>query len=211
MNETVVFGFLENSHRLIVGHVMASSCLSKVVRHIAHTDTPVAIVIRAAFIQFLTAVAARTNTYADMPFVFLEPIGDMLDIDALVFHRDGFLYRNDVHTDTRTAHRNHRGNLLQRQEGHSFEEHRQLRMTVHQLGVHIRIFSTTRHEHRHPILALFTREMGPLFVHCPLSIVLLRIFIPVVVFEHTEIRQFVQQFIETLIVRCVVFLRVHRV
>ena len=136
----------------------------------------------------------------------------MLDVHAPVLHRDGFLHGNDVHTDTRTAHRHHRRDFLQRQEGHALEEHRQLGMTIHQFGVHVGVLGTSRHKHRHPIHPLLPREIGPFIVHCPLSIVQFHgILIPVVVLEHTEIREFVEQVVQTLVVRRIVLLGVHLV
>ena len=130
----------------------------------------------------------------------------MFDIHRLVLHRDSFLYRNDVHSYTASAHRHHRRDLLQRQECHALEEHRQLRMTVHQFGVHVGIFGTTGNEHRHPVYSVLAVECRS-FVRS----LTVGVMVAIVILQHTEIRQLVQQLIERLVVRRVVPLGVHLV
>ena len=204
--KSVVLGFLENRNRLIISDIVSAACLTQVIRHVAHADTPVAVVVRAAFVQFLAAVTARTDTHAYMSLVFLEPVTDMFDIHTLVLHRDGFLHGDDVHTYSASAHRHHRRDLLQRQECHALEEHRQLRMAVHQVGVHVRVLGAARNEHRHPVNSVLAVEGGA-FVRT----LTVGVMVAVVVFQHAEIRQLVEQLVETLIVLCVVLLGVHLV
>ncbi len=195
VHEAVVLRFLEDGHRLVVGNVMAASRLGTVVCHVAHGEAPVAIVVGAALVHLLAAVAAGADSHAEMPLVALEPIGKVLDVHRLIFHRDGFLHGDDVHADAGAAHRDHRGNLFQRQEGHPLEEHGQLGMAVHQVGVHVRVFGGTRHEERNPVDTVFpvVRRTGNRAV--------LGVFVAVVVFDHAEIRQLVEQFIERCVIR----------
>ena len=109
----MVFGFLEDRHRLVVRNIVTTTCLSQVVRHVAYSDTPIAVIVDATLVHLLSPVPTRADTNAYMSFIFLEPVRDMLNINRLVLYRDGFLHRNDVHSDTRTAHRHHWSNLLQ--------------------------------------------------------------------------------------------------
>ena len=204
MYKTVILCFLEDCHRFVIGDIVSATCLTQVIRHVAYTDAPVAVVVRAAFVQFLATVTARADAHTDMSFVFLEPVADMFDIHTLVLHRDSFLYRNDVHSYTAASHRHHRRDLLKRQECHALEEHRQLRMTVHQFGIHVGIFGTTGNEHRHPVYSVFAVECRA-FVRS----LTVGVMVAVVVLQHTEIRQLVQQLVKRLIVRRVVLLGVH--
>ena len=100
-----------------------------------------------------------------------------------------------MHSDACASWRDHSGNVLEREEGHSLEEHRELRMLIHQLGVHICIFCGARHEERHPVLAVFAS------VSSAFHRSFLRVFVAVVVFEHSQIGQSVQQLVEL----CVTF------
>ena len=101
---------------------MAFAGLSQVVSHIADSDTPVFTGIAAAFAELGTAITAGTDTNTQMTFVFLEPVGDMFDIQGLVFHGDRFFDRDHMHADTGTARRDHLGNTGQRDERHPFKE-----------------------------------------------------------------------------------------
>ena len=205
MHETVVFSFAEDSHRLVVGDVVSAARLAQVICHIAHTDAPITVVVGAAFVQFLAAIAATADTHADVSLVFLEPIADMFDINGLVLHGDGFLHGNDMHADARTAHGDERRDLLEREEGHALEEHRELGMTVHEFGVHVRIFGAARHKHRHPVDAVLAVEGGAGVGSLPVGIV-----VAVVVFQHAEIGKAVQQFVEALVIGRIVFLSIPR-
>ena len=203
--ESVVFGFLENSHTLVVGDIMSAVGLHQIFRHVAHADTPVVVVVRAAFVQALAPDTARADSYCQMSLIAFEPVADMLDVSRLVLHRDGFLHGDDVHTDTASAHRYHRGYFLQRQEGHALEEHAQLRVFLHQLLVHVGVFGAAGHEHRHPIdtvLAVVGRA-GHRTVF--------GVFVAVVIFEYAEPCHQVQQLVEGLVVRRIMLLRIHRV
>ena len=64
----------------------------------------------------------------------------MFYINGLILHRNGFFNRYDMHSDTAAARRNHGRNMFKREEGHPFEKHRELRVTVHQFLVHVGVF-----------------------------------------------------------------------
>ena len=130
----------------------------------------------------------------------------MLYINGLILHGDGFFYGYDMHADTAAAHRNHGGNLLQRKEGHTLKEHSQLRMLVHQFHVHIGIFRAAGHEHGHPVDAVFPLEGGARIR--PLAI---GVMVPVVIFQHAEVCQLVQQLVQALVIGGVMLLCIHLV
>ena len=140
MHEAVVFGLFQDGNRLVVGDEVSTARLGKVFGHVTYADTPVAVVVGTAFVQFFASVAAAADAHCQVAFIALEPIGDMLDVGCLVLHRDGFFDGNHVHADTATAHGHHWRDLFQWQEGHALEKHGQLGVFVHQLHVHVCIF-----------------------------------------------------------------------
>ena len=188
MHKAVVFRLLEDGHGLLVGDVVAAAGLPEVVRHVAHADAPVAVVVRAAFVQFFTAVPAAADTYAQVPFILFEPVGDMFYVDGLVLHGDGLFHRNHVHTDAGAAHGHHGGNFLQREEGHALEEHGKLRMLVHELYVHVGIFRAAGNEHRHPVNAVLALKRG-----AGVRALAIGVMVSIVILQHAQIRQLVQQ------------------
>ena len=198
VHETVVLRFLQDGHGLIVGDVVSTSRFPEVIRHVPHADAPVAVVVGAAFVQLLAAVAAGTDAHADMAFIPLEPIGNVLDVHGLVLHGDGLFHRDDMHTDAGAAHGHHRRNLFQRKEGHPLEEHRQLRMLVHELDVHVRVFGRSGNEHRHPVDAVLP------FIGRPGNGAVLGVLVPIIVLQHAEVGQLVQQGVEPLLGRGIV-------
>ena len=200
MHETVVLRFFEDGNGLVVGDVVTTAGLREVVGHIAHTDAPVAVVVGTALVKFLAAVTAGADAHAQMAFITLKPIGYVLNINTLILHRDGFLHGDDVHPDTCAAHRHHRGDLFQRQESHTFEEHRQFGMLVHQVGVHIGVFGAAGHEHRHPIDAVLA-VVGGAGHRTVVSV-----FVAIVVLQHSKVGKFVKEFVKRLIIRSVVLL-----
>ena len=139
MHIAIVLGPFEYFHSLVIADVPASARLTAIVRHISHCNAPVAVVVRTSLVQLLASVAAGADGCPYMPLIALEPIGEVLYVHSLVFHRNGLFHRNYVHSYSGSAHRHHRSHLFERQEGHSLEEHRELRMTVHQFRVHIRV------------------------------------------------------------------------
>ena len=118
----VLFGLFQDLQRLFLGDVMGSSGLYSVVGHIAHLDTPVIYIVCTAFSQFGPGIAAGTDTGRQMSFVFLQPVGDLFQVQGFVMHCHFLFYRNDMHTDSVAAGTHHGGDILQRQESHPFKE-----------------------------------------------------------------------------------------
>ena len=179
MYKAVVLGNLKYVDGFVVGDGMSAFGLYQVVGHVAHADTPVAIVVGAAFVEFLASVAARADADGKMSLVAFKPVGDMLYVGSLILHGYCFLHGDDMHAYAAAAHRYHGGNLLQRQESHTLKEHCQLRMLVHQLHVHIGVLGAARDEHRHPVFAVFALEGGARHR------TVLGVVVAVVVLQHT--------------------------
>ena len=74
MHESVVFGLFEDGHGLVVSDVVAAAGFTEVIGHVANADTPVAVVVGAAFVQFLTAITAGADAHAKVAFILLEPV-----------------------------------------------------------------------------------------------------------------------------------------
>ena len=99
MHESMVLSLLQDGHRLVVGDVVASAGLAQIISHVADSYTPVPIVVRTALIQFFAAVTAGAYPHSDMALVSLQPIRNMLYVNGLVLHGNGFLDRDDMHSD----------------------------------------------------------------------------------------------------------------
>ena len=107
-----------------------------------------------------------------------------------------------MHSDSGSSRRNHGGHVLQRQEGHPLEEHGKLRMAVHQGRVHVGVLRRARYKERNPVLAVL-----PVIARA-LDRAVLGVFVAVVVFQHAEIGELVEQFVEFFVSPGVVFLAV---
>ena len=203
VHKAVVFRLLEDGHGFVVGDVVAAAGLPEVVRHVAHADTPVPVVVCAAFVQLFTAVPAAADTYAQVSLILFEPVGDVFDIDRLVLHGNGFFYGNYVHANSGAAHGHHGGDFLQREEGHALEEHGKLWMLVHELHVHVGVFCAAGHEHRYPVNAVLALKRG-----AGVRALAIGVMVSVIVLQHAKIRQFVQQGIEVCFRRGIMLLAV---
>ena len=73
-------------HRLVVGDIVATASLGAVIGHVAHADTPVAVVIGTSLFEFLAAISATADADRQMTLVAFEPVGNMLNVSRLVFH-----------------------------------------------------------------------------------------------------------------------------
>ena len=205
MDEAVVLGLFEDGHGLVVGDVVAAAGFPQIIGHVSHAYAPVVVIVGAAFVQEFPADAAGTDAHGQMAFVALEPVGDVLNVDGLVFHRDGLLHRDDMHSDAGSAHRDHRGDFFQGKEGHPFEEHSQFRMFLHQRLVHIGIFRTAGNKHGNPVHAVLALIAGSG------NRTVLGVFVPVVVFHYAQTGHQVQKVVERLFRRGVVLLAVELV
>ena len=91
---------------------MGAAGFDGVVRHIADLDAPVVRIVAAAFAENGAAIAARADASGEVAFVFLEPVGDLLDLDGLVVHLDLLLDGDDVHADAVSSRHDHRCDVL---------------------------------------------------------------------------------------------------
>ena len=71
-------------------------------------------IIAAALAQLGAAHTAGAGTGGILALIFLQPMGNMLHIDRLIFRLNGLFHRDHMHTDTGTAGGHHGGDLLQR-------------------------------------------------------------------------------------------------
>ena len=153
VDEAVVLGLLEDLHHLVIGDVLAPLGLYDIVGHIAHADAPVLHIVAAALAQLGAAGAAGAHALGVLALVLMQPIGDLLQTDGLVLRLDGFLHRDDVHTDARPSGRHHGGDLLQGQHGHPLEEGRHLGMLVDLASAHVQELGAAGDEQgQHPAL-----------------------------------------------------------
>ena len=180
MHEPVILRTLKNLHHFVVCNISSTLIrLHHIVRHISYRDAPVFGIIGAAFIISLAGHSAGAGACGVFAIIFLKPVGDMLDINGLILHLNGFLHWYDMHADACASRRNHRGYLLQRKPGHPLEEPAQFRMLFKLLLIHISEFRAAWHEHGKHILLL------PLWI------------LPVV-FDKPYPAHFIQQFLKLL-------------
>ena len=58
MHEAVVFGLFQDGNRLVVGDEVSTARLGKVFGHVTYADTPVAVIVCTALIEFLATITA---------------------------------------------------------------------------------------------------------------------------------------------------------
>ena len=156
MDETVVFGDLQDAHDFVSVDVVAGLLgLDHVVRHVTNGDTPVVRVVGAAdtaLVALLTAGAGRNGIFA---FIFVEPVRNVLDVDGGVFGLDGLLDGDDVHADAGTAFGDHLGQThgldahhgaVERLIGHELEVLGQFRIFLIPLGMLVEHLGDTGNE-----------------------------------------------------------------
>ena len=149
MNETIVLCLTENLQSLLFGDVMSTLVsLYYIVSHITNSYTPSFRIICAAFLIGSTRTAARTWACCIFSFILVQPVRNVLYRYRVVLHLDSLLYRNDMHTDTGSAFRNHMSKSLQWKATHTFKETSHLRMFLQQLHIHIGKLCTSRNIHR---------------------------------------------------------------
>ena len=108
-----------------------------------------------------------------------------------------------MHTNTGTAHRDHRSNLLQGKEGHPLEEHTQLGVLFHEFFIHVGVLGASRYEHGNPIYTVL-----PL-VGCPGNGTVLCVLVTIVVLHQSETRHQVQKVVKSFFCGGIVLLPVH--
>ena len=134
VDKAVLLGLFQNADGLFIGNVVALAGFPAVVGEIAYTDTPGGGVVCAALTHNTPAGPAGALGNTDMALVLLQPVAQVLDIQALVLHGNGLLHGDNVHTDTAAAGRHQMGLSGQRHIGHALEEGGQLRMLL-QAGI----------------------------------------------------------------------------
>ena len=76
-----------------------------------------------------------------MALIFLQPVGDVLQVHGPVFHLNRLFDGNDVHAYSTASGRNHLRDPGKRKVCHALEEHGKLRVTVHEGRVHVCVLS----------------------------------------------------------------------
>ena len=171
---------------------MALAGLAAVVREVANADAPAEIIVCHALADNLTGSTAGAAAHADVTLVFLQPVGQVLDVHGLIFHGNGFFHRDDMHSDACASGRYHLGNVGQGNERHTFKEGSHVRMllktgiaSVRQL-LHVEQLGGTGHEHGQNISAL------RLFPGAAIVVVM----IAVIVLQKSDIAHLIQQLLE---------------
>ena len=113
MNKTVFLGLCTDIDDLVVGDVVAFSCLYAVISHISNGKTPIFWVVSAAVATNALSKATRTGS-CSISIVFLEPMRDMLNGNGVIDLLNRALNRNDVHSNTRATFRNQLGDIFKR-------------------------------------------------------------------------------------------------
>ena len=149
MYESVVLCYLQNLQCLrFIDIASVFLCFHYIICHISDGDTPAFRIVRAALSVGQAGTTAGTRACRVFSLIFVQPVGNMFQIYGFIFHLDRFFHRDNMHTDTGTAFRHERCDLLQRQTGHMFKERSHLRVRVQDVCVHVEKFCTSRYIHR---------------------------------------------------------------
>ena len=153
VHKAVVLGLAQDVIDLVARHVMAAVGLDHVIGHIAHGDAPVGRIVGAALAHHTSARTAAAGAGGILALIFVEPVLDMLNGHRGARGVDGFLDRNDVHTDARASGRHHRRGLGQRALGCLLKELGVDRVLLELAHAHVEELGRTRHQHgQHPLL-----------------------------------------------------------
>ena len=139
---------------------MALVGFHQIVRHIAHADAPVIRVIAAAFAHGGAGHTAGTGAGGILALVFFQPVGDVFDIQRVVFGLDGFFDRDHVHANACAAWGHHGGNVFQRQKGHPLKKGGHFGVVGNLLFVHVKELGAAGHKHGQNVL-LFAAGVLP--------------------------------------------------
>ena len=105
----VFLGFFANAKEFFLIDIMGFFGLDAVIGHIAHGKAPVFGIAGATDAQNLLAHRAGARRSGEVSFVFVDPIGDLFDIDGRGFMLDGLFDGDDVHADASAARWDHLG------------------------------------------------------------------------------------------------------
>ena len=149
MDKAVFLTLAEDFQCLFLGDITAALAgLYHLVGHVANGNTPAFGVVGAAFVEGQTGFTAGTGGCGILALILIQPVGDMLHRNGLVFGFDGFFHGDNVHTDTGASGRHHGGHLLQRKAAHTLKEATHFRVLLQDGIVHIGKLSTAGNEHR---------------------------------------------------------------
>ena len=138
MDETILFGLLENGQHLIISYVLATIGLDNIIGHITDGNTPVLGIVTTTLTQLRPAESAGTHALGVLTIILLQPVGDPLDADRLVLRLNRLLHRNNVHPNPRTSRWYHRRNPLERQKSHPFKKGGHFRVLINLFFTHIK-------------------------------------------------------------------------
>ena len=72
--KTMILCFFQDGHALIVGDEVTSARLRQIFCHIANADTPIVVIVGAAFIQSFATNTAGADAHSQVAFVAFKPI-----------------------------------------------------------------------------------------------------------------------------------------
>ena len=139
MNIALVLGLLEDLHCLFIGDVAAVVGLAAVVGKVTDADAPFALDIARAFAADALLLTAGADGNADVAFVLLQPVAQMLDGQRFALGRDSLLNGDNMHADACASGRYKLGDVCQGQVCHALEE-------VCGLGIHIGLLGVYHHD-----------------------------------------------------------------
>ncbi len=195
MDKSVILCLAEDLHSLLVCNIMAFACLPAVIGKITDAYTPVHLIIRASILKDPTAHTAGTLSHADMPFILLQPVRNMLQVERPRLHLNRLFHRNYMHTDPGASRRHHMGNPIQRDKGHALKKACQRRMFLQAYislrgFFHIKQFRRTRHEHRQAVSAVRRSRNRTVMV----------IVIAIVILQKPNVAHLIQKLLELLFI-----------
>ena len=153
MDVAVVLCLLQDLNGLFVGDVLVVLAgLGTVLCKLADAHAPVVLHVTGALAADGLGTAAGADAHADLAFIFLQPVGQILDAGALLFGGDGLLHGDDVHADAGSSGGNHLGDAVQRLVGHLMEHIGDFRMLLDEPAAHVQKLGSAGNEQRQDIL-----------------------------------------------------------
>ena len=191
VDKTVVLRLLQDAHGFLIGDVVALAGLTAVVGEVTHADAPALLVVRAALAHGGPAGAAGALAHADVPLVLFQPVGQVLDVQGLIFHGDRLLHRDNVHAHATAAGGQKMGDPRQGDIGHALKEIADLRGVPQTLIalrplLHVKKLRAAGHEHGQDVPPGRGRRGAAIVV----------VVVAVVVFQQADVAHLVQQLLE---------------
>ena len=155
--------FLVGIQHLLIAGGSGLAGLHQVLGVVAHQDAAVVLDLAAALILGDHGHAALAGGQSKAIFVFIQPVGDVLNVQGLALVGDGLFHRDHMEAQPRAAGRHHVGDGGQRQVGHLIGELTHLRVRGLQLLVEHQVLRAAYHEYRHHILLVVILIMPVVF------------------------------------------------